>query len=1583
LVVPVVSQETYFVRVTNMAGDTAIGYDLELENFSHNVPQVWGIDPQRDSGWSNNDAITAEPRPTILIQADLDEAIAAGIPIRPPGAAPGPGMAVEVILTDLENGDQFVDFAAPFGPTSDWFSYTPAASSPLSSGVYAVTAAVRTFDGASLGGVPTPASGRSARSTPFTLIVDRVAPIAADQPDMLSASDTGRSTVDQITRTPQPAFRGNGEPLSKVRVYANRIGGEIEVVGQGMTNSDGSWEVTVEPLDDDIYHIRAEFEDRAGNVSSVGEPLLIEVDTRAPNTPLLDLIPADDSGLTPRDNITRLTSPSFSMTTHDPAQEAHWIRFNYNYRVYLRPDAGDASSAAEILLYDSLQDTAIPPENLLEGLTDLEQLVRQLGPLPEGMHELKLEVEDRAGNISEDYLLTVQIDTTPPMTEFELLPSSDSGGRADDAVTNVRQPAFAGRTEPGATVNLFANGRFVGRAQAGSDASDGLPEDGLAVWEITAEPLVDGAYEITVQIEDLAGNEAESDPLTVIIDAAAPNLPYLDLITDNGISDTDNITDTNTPVFTITASDRPEGGPNPFPHDIKYRLYDRPNSGGEILIADSFAMLGVFSEEGFFTFTSPSLADGVHNLKLEIEDRAGNVSLPFTLQVEIITSLPQIDPIDLADYSDSGMSNTDNVTGIAQPAIIGVGSVGDTVLIRANGVLVGKGVVNSDVSDGVPDNGLGAWEITLEPLDDDVYEIVASIEDAAGNVVDSSPLIIEIDTLEPNTPRLDLVEADDLGRHNDDNITSAEDIAFSATAHDPNAEHHVELFPDGQNFKFRIYLRGEQADEVLLYDSAVDPALTDLLDGLTAASQILTPELDLPEGLLNLKLEVEDRAGNISHDFLLDVLVDRVSFPGTVLLHPDSDSGVVGLPATFSDNVTNVRTPWLTGRAEANSLVIVTIDGQAAGTAVAIPWDGDDAVQPPEPPYELQGNWLMQSAVGLADGVHEVLVTFEDPAGNRATAEMSLTIDTAGPRIVNVTRNEPGFPSVFDPKPTSGPDPLIDSLVIHFTDLPILTGGTTGGSLAETLLAEEGNYQVVGDANGNIPVVSVEIDTNELPSGTVVTTATLFFNEPLPDDRFTLTVSDAISDLAGNRLDGESGAGSPFEGQPGPTGAAPVFPSGDGVPGGSFVARFTVDSRPEIGTWAAGSAWIDINGNWRFDPENTDFVNRDLVFRYGFASDDLIAGNFALPGETTDGFDKLAAYGRAEGEFRWLVDTDNDGVPNIDRVEPQAVNGLPVAGRFDGNADNGDEVGLFNGTHWFFDTDHDFRTDTRLRSRLVGYPIVGDFDGDGFDDLATWTDNRFMIDLAEGTLRGWDGVADQVFTFGFIGVRERPVAADMNQDGFDDLGLWVPDRTGVTDRDQSEWYFLISEDEPLIDRFSPPDDPIDSRPVIDFTPRPFGPDLYARFGDEFALPIVGNFDPPTLRLNLNDDRRWTNPENALDVNQDGDVSPLDALLVVNHLNQSGARALAEADRGTDLIDVNGDRYVSPLDALLVVNELNRINYLKSLVGQPLTAVAADPKALTETGQLIDAVFADKSIGADDLSLVLAALDDALARRPKR
>ena len=100
----------------------------------------------------------------------------------------------------------------------------------------------------------------------------------------------------------------------------------------------------------------------------------------------------------------------------------------------------------------------------------------------------------------------------------------------------------------------------------------------------------------------------------------------------------------------------------------------------------------------------------------------------------------------------------------------------------------------------------------------------------------------------------------------------------------------------------------------------------------------------LADGVHDLKLEVEDRAGNISHDYLLKVLIDTVAPTGTVNLFTDSDTGIWGFPETMHDRVTGDMTPLLYGAAEANALVRVALDidenppdGIPDGTAVAIP----------------------------------------------------------------------------------------------------------------------------------------------------------------------------------------------------------------------------------------------------------------------------------------------------------------------------------------------------------------------------------------------------------------------------------------------------------------------------------------------------------------------------------------------------------------------------------------------------------------------------------------------------------------------
>ena len=66
---------------------------------------------------------------------------------------------------------------------------------------------------------------------------------------------------------------------------------------------------------------------------------------------------------------------------------------------------------------------------------------------------------------------------------------------------------------------------------------------------------------------------------------------------------------------------------------------------------------------------------------------------------------------------------------------------------------------------------------------------------------------------------------------------------------------------------------------------------------------------------------------------------------------------------------------------------------------------------------------------------------------------------------------------------------------------------------------------------------------------------------------------------------------------------------------------------------------------------------------------------------------------------------------------------------------------------------------------------------------------------------------------------------------------------------------------------------------------------------------------------------WHNDIVAQDVNADGRLTPLDALLVVNDLNVNGSRKISSQGIG-HFIDVNNDGNVTAIDSLMVINALN-------------------------------------------------------------
>ena len=100
----------------------------------------------------------------------------------------------------------------------------------------------------------------------------------------------------------------------------------------------------------------------------------------------------------------------------------------------------------------------------------------------------------------------------------------------------------------------------------------------------------------------------------------------------------------------------------------------------------------------------------------------------------------------------------------------------------------------------------------------------------------------------------------------------------------------------------------------------------------------------------------------------------------------------------------------------------------------------------------------------------------------------------------------------------------------------------------------------------------------------------------------------------------------------------------------------------------------------------------------------------------------------------------------------------------------------------------------------------------------------------------------------------------------------------------------------------------------------FSTTLIKEFPYRFSEVPSGNVADVLIRIQRS---RWQNPNGNLDVNNDGFVSPIDPLIVINYLNNGGEPFLPNS--GVDpapFLDPNGDEFVTPLDALLIINFLN-------------------------------------------------------------
>ena len=117
-----------------------------------------------------------------------------------------------------------------------------------------------------------------------------------------------------------------------------------------------------------------------------------------------------------------------------------------------------------------------------------------------------------------------------------------------------------------------------------------------------------------------------------------------------------------------------------------------------------------------------------------------------------------------------------------------------------------------------------------------------------------------------------------------------------------------------------------------------------------------------------------------------------------------------------------------------------------------------------------------------------------------------------------------------------------------------------------------------------------------------------------------------------------------------------------------------------------------------------------------------------------------------------------------------------------------------------------------------------------------------------------------------------------------------------------------------------------------------------------AVPILPtaaktSFAPPADLWFWNTSVARTNVNFPVDVNKDGAVTALDAVVVINDLNTNGTHSVPPQPIPYALLDVSADKIISPLDAVMVINALNSP---PSAEGEFLDSVFN--KGLTDAGQ---------------------------------
>ncbi len=534
-------------------------------------------------------------------------------------------------------------------------------------GAYAYTATVTDYVG-----------NVSAASAARTMVVDTTAPAA---PAIAGFSPDSGVVGDGITNCKNPTLVGTAEPTSAVSIYQSGQGGSI---GSALADANGNWSFPIPGggLGDGRYQYTAQATDAAGNTGPSSQPLSLTIDTTAPQAPVVTGI-----------------SPDTGLVTTDGVTDRPRLVFN---------GTAEANSVVAVYLNGVLAGTAAAGNN---GAWSFDNTAVALA---DGVYSVTATATDAAGNTGQaSHVYTVTVNTVPPAVPSIATIGTFWGTSGNGALTNANKPTFTGTTIPGGIINFYAGSTLLGTATATSDHG---------VWSLTSSvTLTDGSYAATATVTDYVGNvSAASSPFQFTLDSTAPSLPaILSISPDTGVSNTDGITNVNTPTFSGTAE---------------------PGSTVKVFTGQTVFGSAVADGNGNWSLAvTKSIGDGSYNVQATATDPAGNTSQnSASFQLTIITQIT--DPKATGISPDTGLHNNDDITDARNIILNGTSGPNATITVYQNGFQIGTTTANS--------SGSWTYDNRAVSLSDGTYTFTFAASDAAGNVsAHPATLNVTIDTV--------------------------------------------------------------------------------------------------------------------------------------------------------------------------------------------------------------------------------------------------------------------------------------------------------------------------------------------------------------------------------------------------------------------------------------------------------------------------------------------------------------------------------------------------------------------------------------------------------------------------------------------------------------------------------------------------------------------------------------------------------------------------------------------------------------------------------------------------------------------